>query len=382
MQNQKIEHLYIHWPFCKNKCHYCDFISFEKHEGFEKEYHNALCTEINEFVKENEKAFAPITTVFLGGGTPSLYPLDLLKELFGNLKQNFNLEKLQEVTIEANPKDITEENLAIWKRLGFNRLSIGVQILNDKILKNLNRIQTKKDVFKALTLAPKYFENISVDLILGLPGMTQKNWEYTLETLLKFPIKHISIYLLTIYEKTPLFFSIENQKTKLIQEAKLIEFYQNTVKFLKKNEFDQYEISNFAKPNFESIHNRAYWDRKTYRGFGLGSSSFYASIRTINEKNLAKYLKNSVNTNKIQLLSTEKLTKQQEILETLMLGLRQKKGIDLQRMLYSLKNREKEKFIKSLKILKDEGLLQEAGGNITLTSKGMLLENEIILRLL
>jgi oxygen-independent coproporphyrinogen-3 oxidase len=151
---------------------------------------------------------------------------------------------------------------------------------------------------------------------------------------------------------------------------------------LKKHGKHRYEISNFAKPGFESIHNQAYWDRKPYKGFGLGAASFYGSTRTVNEKNLAKYLKNADNTNRIQLLNTEKLTKQQEILETLMLGLRQKKGIGLQRMLYFLKNKEKERFIEGLKILKFEGLIQEVGGNITLTSKGMLLENEIILKLI
>lgn len=382
MQNQKIEHLYIHWPFCKNKCHYCDFISFEKHEGFEKEYHDALCVEINEFAKKHKNKFAPIKTFFLGGGTPSLYPLNLLKNLFTVLEQNFDLTKLQETTIEANPQDITEERIAVWKNLGFNRLSIGVQILNDKILKNLNRIQTKKDVFNALELSLKYFRNLSIDLILGLPGVTQKNWEYTLQTLLKFPITHISVYLLTIYEKTPIFFKLENRELKLIQESTLIKMYQATIDLLKKHDLQQYEISNFAKPGFESIHNRSYWDRKPYKGFGLGAASFYGSTRIVNEKNLAKYLKNSNNTNKIQLLNIEKLTKQQKLLETLMLGLRQKKGIDLQHMLYSLKSNEKEKFIKGLKILKNEGLIQEAGGNITLTSKGMLLENEIILKLI
>ena len=382
--NKTPEHIYIHWPFCKNKCHYCDFISFQNHEGFEQQYHNTLCKEIQNFSQnlknQNQKS---IKTIFLGGGTPSLYPKKLLKELFEILNKIFDLTKLQEVTIETNPTDITKEKLATWQSLGINRLSIGVQILNNKILENLNRIQTQKEVLNAIKIASKYFDNISIDLNLGLQRTTNQIWKQKLKTITNRPIKHISVYLLTVYEKTPLFFKVEQKQLEIFKDAQFINLYKNTVEFFQQKGFEQYEISNFAKPNFESIHNKAYWDRKPYKGFGLSASSFNGSCRYINEKNLSKYLsyQNKQNRQKAFYFE-EKLDKKQEILETLMLKLRQRKGVNLHYMLYFLKDVEQKKFLNEVKAFKAENLIQEAGGNINLTLKGMLLENEIILRLI
>lgn len=375
--NKTPEHIYIHWPFCKNKCHYCDFISFQNHEGFENEYHKALCDEINQFAQINKKN--KIKTIFLGGGTPSLYPTNLLEELFVNLNNSFDLSKSEEITIETNPEDINIKKLETWQKLGINRLSMGVQILDDKILQNLNRTQTETDVFNAINIIPEFFNNISIDLILGLPGTTKKVWEYTLNKVLDWPITHISIYLLMVYEKTPLFFKLEQNKINLLKENQIIKLYETTVSTLEKNKLFQYEISNFAKPGFESIHNKAYWDRKPYKGFGLNASSFTGSYRYKNEPCLSKYLAQK---NKLNPIFKEKLDRKQEILETLMLSLRQKKGVDLQRMLYFLKGSEKQRFLDAVESLISEKLIQKTDNNIHLSLKGMMLENEVILRLI
>jgi len=377
------EGLYIHWPFCKNKCHYCDFISFEKHEGFEKLYHQALLKEIEIFAESLKTSNKKIKTIFLGGGSPSLYPLDLLEELVVCLKKYFPFDELQEFTIEANPADVTVHHLKLWQKLGINRLSIGVQVLDDQVLKNLNRLQNQEDVFNLMRIAPDYFENISIDLILGLPGVTKQMWKNTLEKVISWPIKHLSVYFLTVYEKTPLYFRIKKGEIDLLDEDELVSLYEQTVLFFKKYGFEQYEISNFAKPGFRSIHNISYWDRRSYKGFGLSASSFDGQHRFINEKNLSLYLKYFDSKNaENHYPFAEKLTKGQEGLEILMLGLRQQKGVDLHHVLYLLKDFDQNSFLERVKLLESEGLMKKMGDRLQLTLRGMFLENEVILNLL
>lgn len=232
------EHIYLHWPFCKSRCHYCDFIALAKHEEFYKSYHQALCKEI-ELVTKNFETKQKIKTIFIGGGTPSLYPLNLLEDLFKILRNNFDLNEVQELTLEANPADITKEKLQAWNQVGINRLSLGIQILDDDILKKLNRQQTIHDALNAIELAPTYFKNISIDLILGLPDVTKQIWNQTLSKVISWPITHISIYFLTVYEKTPLYFKVEKNEIKLTEEDILIETYKQTIDFLKQNNFFQ-----------------------------------------------------------------------------------------------------------------------------------------------
>jgi oxygen-independent coproporphyrinogen III oxidase len=381
------KYFYIHWPFCKNKCHYCDFISFEKHEEFKQEYHFSLCKEVERFShqcmldsKKSKEDFE-VGTIFFGGGSPSLYPRTLMEELFKILDDNFNLKKLQEVTIEINPADVTEEKLKSWADFGINRLSVGVQVLDDEVLHNLNRKQSKQNVYNLINLAPRYFDSISIDLILGLPGVTPLIWQNTLQTIVNWPITHISVYLLTVYEYTPLFFKIQDKTIKLAKEEQLIAQYEYTVNFLEKNDFEQYEISNFAKSGFESIHNKAYWDLKPYKGFGLAAASFNGQTRFVNEKNLIKYLQRCNDPSRNVFCSKENLNRKQKILEKLMLDLRQKKGLDLQYMLYFLSSVEKTKFLDGLEALKLQSLIRIEGKRAYLTLKGMLLENEVILKL-
>ena len=373
--------LYIHWPFCKSKCWYCDFVSFEKHEKLEKTYHTALCKEIQFFANNINK----IKTIFIGGGTPSIYPPNLIANLFETLKNNYSFQELKEVTIEVNPESTTKKLLHLWKSIGINRLSIGIQALDENALKTLNRHQTNNSVFKLLESAPLFFENISVDLILGLPNVTEKTWQKTLEYITSKPITHVSIYFLTIYEKTPLYFKIKNKKIVLPDENLITKNYEETVEFLEKSGFIQYEISNFAKPNFESIHNQAYWNRQSYKGFGLNAASFDQNKRFINTNNLAKYLNywnNSINFTQSNIPQNKELiTPKQAFLEKLMLELRQKKGMDLQHMLYFLNRDKSEMFLNKVKILKSKNLIDEKNGRIFLTIRGMVLENEVILNL-
>lgn len=385
------EHLYIHWPFCKKKCWYCDFTSFAKQNDYIEQYHQALCNEIISFAKAHKKK-PKIKTIFFGGGTPSLYPLPLLTELFDVLRKNFILDDAQEITIEVNPGTVTKKHLETWKKLGINRLSIGVQILDETILKKINRDQTNRSVIDLLTIAQlskknnlcvyPYFDSVSVDLILGLPGTTTKIWFDTLDYLTSQKINHISIYFLTIYEKTPLYFKIQDKSITLPDEDWFIETYTKTIDFLEQKNYLQYEISNFAKPGFESIHNRAYWDRKPYQGFGISAASFDGKKRLVNSKNLIEYIGCWHNAKSQGCFTQETLTPENVFLEELMLGLRQKKGVDLQRMVYSLRKAKQRSFVEKVSELQKQGLIKKENGHIFLTTRGLVLENEVILHVI
>ncbi|MCB9493681.1 MAG: radical SAM family heme chaperone HemW [Epsilonproteobacteria bacterium] len=377
------KYLYLHWPFCSKKCHYCDFVAFEQHEQFQDAYHTRLQQEVTSFANTFEPAeHKPLKTIFLGGGTPSLYPLDWITELFATIKTNYNTTSLQEVTLESNPADIDEEKLDVWREIGINRLSIGVQSLDDTVLLKLNRRQRNKDVKNALHQAPKYFDDISIDLILGLPGVSEKTWWETLHQVVDWPINHLSIYFLTIHEKTPLYFKVQKGNVRLADDTSLVELYQDSIQFLEKYNFKQYEISNFARPGRESIHNQAYWNLKPYKGFGIGASSYDGSTRSINTNNLQKYLTIDKSGASTTSQSVEILNPEQKRLERFMLGLRQKKGMGLHDMLYYLDVSQHKHFLSRVKLLQDQELLEERNGIIALTTRGMTLENEVLLQLL
>ena len=368
---------YIHWPFCPYRCNFCSFVAMAGHENFMEQYHMALCKELEMF-SDSYAADKNLETIYIGGGTPSLYPNILVLDMFGKIRSSFNFEKSSEVTIEVNPGTVQKEQLSLWKELGVNRLSIGVQSLNDNVLKKLNRLQTAKDVFNLLQDAPKFYNNISIDLILGLPGVSKKEWENLLKEVITWPIKHISVYFLTVHEDTPLFFKIKTKQLSELEEDLIVEQYKNTVDFLDKNGFEQYELSNFAKKGFESKHNQVYWDRKPYKGFGLGASSFNGQSRFVNEKNLISYLKKIEQG--VDLTSfSEKLTKKQVFLEKLMLGLRQRKGLSIIDLENELIN--KKTFFEKIRLLEEKGLIKKRNDKLYLTLDGLSVENEIILQL-
>jgi len=371
-------HLYIHWPFCHSKCHFCDFVALAHHEAYQEQYHRVLCQEIRRYAT-SVLTHAPIKTIFIGGGTPSLCPLPLMQELFAVLRSSFDCSALEEVTIESNPADINAERLACWRECGIDRLSMGVQCLDDAVLHSLNRWQRVGDVEQALHEAPKYFDTISVDLIMGLPGITSDAWYRTIETVVEWPIRHVSVYFLTIHEKTPLYFAIQDGRVRLNDDDQTtVDMYMQTVKLLEQHGFAQYEISNFAKSGYASKHNMAYWKRRPYKGFGLGAASFDGASRSVNGNNLGRYL---ASTDGLVPCTTETLSEQQARLELLMLGLRQKEGIDLHDVVYSMDTQKMQNIEETIAVMRSAGLIEQQGSKICLTVKGMALENEIIVRL-
>ena len=375
----RLEHLYIHWPFCHYKCHFCDFVAMASHQQFMQQYHDAMKQEIEMFCK-NKCATYPLKTMYFGGGTPSTYPPDMLLDTFAILRRHFIFDETTEVTIEVNPGFVGVELLQLWKQLGINRLSIGVQSLNDQVLKSLNRHQTKSDVYALLSNASKYFDNISVDFIIGLPGINTHEWQSMIVEAMAWPIKHISMYFLMVQENTPLYFKVQTHKVTLPLDDETVDLYEWAVNILQQNGFERYEVSNFAKPGFESRHNIAYWQRKLYRGFGLGACSFNGTVRFQNTKNLGLYI-SKLGAQETVVEDAEILSKQQIALEKVMLGLRQRDGLSVVDYVADMGDKQQQDFCKEVDHLERAGFLQKQDGVIRLTSKGYAIENEITLRL-
>lgn len=371
--------LYIHWPFCPYRCHYCPFVALASHDPFMERYHNALIKEIKDFGK-NYTEKLPIDTIYFGGGTPSTYPDHLLLDMFGILREYFSFDEKTEITLEVNPGTVRFEQLALWKGLGINRMSIGVQSLNDSVLHKLNRLQKAEDVYSLLEKAPNYFDNISVDVILGLPGVSKTEWKELLAKIVTWKITHVSMYILEVHDTTPLFFNVKSKKVTLPCDDDVVETYHWSRDFLAENGFVQYEVSSFAREAKESRHNTTYWERKPYRGFGLGACSFDGTSRLQNEKNLMKYLE-SIEQDIYQPAFTETISKNQIYAEKIMLGLRRIKGVHWEDISQDLSNEQKEKLTITIDYLEEKKLICKNNGILQLTPAGLVVENEIITRL-
>ena len=309
--------VYVHIPFCASKCHYCAFASFVKREEEQEKYINSLIEEIKTFTKNSKKE---IDSIYIGGGTPSIISLRLMEKLFSALKENFIWNENFEFTIEANPCSLTEEKLKFYKENGVNRISIGVQSLDDEKLKKIGRKHDSKLAIEKIKLASKYFDNISCDMLIGLPDMEMQSFLEQIEKLVSLNVKHVSAYMLQLEKYTKLLEMVENKEIELPDDDESVEVYENMVKLLEKLGFEHYEVSNFAKKGYESKHNLKYWTGEDYIGFGLGAHSYVDGVRFANSSNFNRYYNG-------QIESKEILTDKQKIEEHIMLGLRCKNGI-------------------------------------------------------
>ncbi len=376
---KNLEHLYIHWPFCPYKCNFCDFVAIASHENFMQQYHESLCKEIQDF-KLLFDASKPLRTLYIGGGTPSTYPLALLPEMFATLRSVISFDKNTEVTFEVNPGTVADGALELWKELGINRLSIGVQSLKDTVLQGLNRHQTKIDVINLLQKTESIFENVSVDFIVGLPGVSPEEWKAMILEAMSWPITHISVYFLMVHEKTPLYFKIKQNSVVLPPDDEIIDLYYWTVDILEQYGFHRYELSNFAKKGFESQHNQAYWERKGYKGFGLGACSFNGQFRFQNNKNLRNYFE-AVQQGQGLIYESEEITLKQVSVEKIMLSLRQAKGVDVENVLQDFSPEQQQYFKEKADWLEEQGLVKQEGGRLFLTPRGFVVENEVAVNL-
>lgn len=368
--------IYIHIPFCLQKCFYCDFNSYANKQELVEKYTFALC---NEILKNAEiLSQYKITTIYIGGGTPSYIDSKYIKQILDTLFLFVDKEYLKEVTIEVNPNSVTEEKLITYKESGVNRVSIGLQSSHNDILKKIGRAHKIEEFEKALEIANKVgFDNISADLIYPLPDLDIKRFNETLDYILSLKdknIKHISIYNLEIHENTKLKFLLDEGYVSLVDEDEEYEMYTALNTRFKEDGYNRYEISNYSIPGYESNHNLRYWNQSLYLGFGAGASSFFGGSRYRNENSIEKYI--SYLDKGISIIAEkEDLDLLALMKEYVMLALRKIEGLDV----VSFKNKYKkdvyELFSEELNSLIKDGLLEKEGNYIRLTSRGLEVAN-------
>ena len=319
--------IYIHIPYCKQACHYCNFY-FSTKLKTKSQFLNALR---NEIILKQKDIKDRINSIYIGGGTPSVLSFLELEKIITFIKNNFNINNDVEITIEINPDDIKNGQLDDYKKIGFNRLSIGVQSFNDKDLKLMNRRHNASQAILLLEDVSKKFKNFSIDLIYGIPGSNFDIWKKNIQTALSFNPSHISAYALTIEEKTVFFNWIKNKKLNKLNEKIIYNQFEYLIEKLEKSGFEHYEISNFAKNKKYSVCNKSYWNGDKYFGFGPSAHSFDGKLRSWNKASIHQYI-TSINEGKLSYKS-EKLTKIDRYNEYIMFGLRTNKGISKKNIL-------------------------------------------------
>lgn len=291
MEGMKMKELgiYVHIPFCKQKCYYCDFVSYANKETEMKRYFEALQKEIEVEKEEIDR----VTTIYIGGGTPSMVDKEEIQKIVTTIKQNYRVEKEAEITIEVNPGTVDEEKLKSYKEVGINRLSIGLQSTKNELLKKIGRIHTYEEFLACYQLARKVgFKNINVDLMLGLPNQTLLGLEESVKKVITLNPEHISIYSLILEENTKLYNMVNEGKVKLPEEEIERKMYWKTKEILEENGYMHYEISNFAKAGYTSKHNSNCWEQKEYVGLGAAAHSYLNNMRYSNVENVENYINN------------------------------------------------------------------------------------------
>ena len=312
--------LYIHIPFCKAKCFYCDFNSFSDKESYVKPYFEALKCELKLY-EERLKGYT-VSTVFIGGGTPSLVDTHYIYEIINLCHYLFNIQKGAEISIETNPGTLSYDKLVSYKTVGINRLSMGLQAWQNKLLKSIGRIHSAEDFMENFNLARKVgFKNINIDLIFGLPGQSINDWQATLDNIIRLNPEHISCYSLKIEEGTVFGERYESGQLIPADDELDREMYSLACDKLEKYGFKQYEISNFARSGFECRHNLIYWNIGKYIGIGAGAHSYFEDNRFNNPYDLSGYI-DSVSTGSIPSENIQPIDKGESIKEFIILGLR------------------------------------------------------------
>jgi len=357
--------IYIHIPFCKQACYYCDF-HFSTSLKRKKEMVNILSQEI---IMRKGELQGNIETIYFGGGTPSLLDTDEIQFLLDTIYSNFNVIAKPEITLEANPDDLTESKIIDLSKTPVNRLSIGVQSFFDDDLQFMNRAHNAKESENSIKIAKKYFDNISIDLIYGVPNMSTKKWKENLKRAFNLNIQHISSYALTVEDRTALSSFIKKGKYPPIDENLAKTHYYSLIEEAKEYDFIQYEISNFSKEKYISRHNSSYWQGKHYLGIGPSANSFNGKTRSWNIANNAKYLKSV--TSFILPLETEILSKNDQFNEIVMTGLRTIWGVNLFDIERNFGLEYKEYILKNANKHLNNSMLKISNDKILVTEKGM-----------
>lgn len=368
--------IYIHIPYCKQKCSYCDF-HFSTNLTSKSEMVNAIIKEIE--LRKNE-INSPIETIYFGGGTPSILKENELNDIFNQLYKHFDLSNLKEVTLEANPDDLTVEKLAFYQTTPINRFSIGIQSFFEEDLRLMNRAHNAEEAENCIKLAKEYgFDNLTIDLIYGSNTTTHEMWHKNLQKAVDLGINHISSYALTVEEKTILNKKIEKGEWKPISDQHQSDQFDYLVDFLAKNGFIQYEISNFGKPGYFSQHNSNYWKGIPYIGIGPSAHSYLGNKRAWNIANNSMYIKQIKND--ILPLEIEELSVEDQYNEYVMIGLRTIYGINPEEIAQRFGLKIKQHFDTEIKNLFEENLIQGTDNKLILTQKAKFFADGIASRL-
>lgn len=375
--------LYIHIPFCKQKCSYCDFCSYAEKQDLISKYIKCLLQEIKEVGSNNRADFEngkddllSVKTIYIGGGTPSLIESKYIVQIMEEIKSNFELDENAEITIEVNPGTVTLEKLEDYNKAGINRLSIGLQSTHEHLLKEIGRIHTYLDFLDTYRFAREAgFENINVDLMIGLPNQTLAEVQDSIEEIVSMEPEHISVYSLILEEGTPLFKKVE-EGLELPDEELERKMYWTVKQILETNGYNHYEISNFAKQGYESKHNLDCWNQKEYIGFGVAAHSYTNGIRYSNIENLEQYIKNyEEDKTEENLVFHEKQDMEAMQKEYMLLGLRKIDGVSIQEFKIKFVANPVFLYHDKLEKLVNEELVEIDGDQIKLTNKGLDLAN-------
>ncbi|MEQ1764409.1 MAG: radical SAM family heme chaperone HemW [Pyrinomonadaceae bacterium] len=359
--------VYIHIPFCKSRCSYCDFATdvYRSNDAVER-YVTALSAEIRAF----EPRRIAIDTIYLGGGTPSLLSPSQLESILGETREVFDVSADAEITLEMNPATVTASSLAEYRELGVNRASFGVQTFNERDLKLLARGHDANDARTTFELLRKAgFDNVSFDLIAGLPGQSVNDWRRNLDEAVSMKPEHLSLYLLEIHEGTPLAEQLRSGRRPMPDEELAAEMYELMIDTLEAAGYRQYEISNFAKPGFESHHNTKYWRMDPVYGFGVSAHSFDGTERYANDRDTASYVERLTGGGQVEVYR-ERIN---QASESVFLGLRLNEGIDMAAHLARFGIDVTDK----VAALESDGLVEVEAGRVRLTRRGMLFSNEV-----
>lgn len=377
MKNKKELELYLHIPFCARKCAYCDFLSFQAPERMYREYVEKLIEEI--YGQKDNFAAYEVSTIFIGGGTPSLLPADLMRDLLGVLQECFPIADDAEITIEANPGTLTMEKLETYLEGGVNRISIGLQSSDDMELKTLGRIHSYDDFLKSYQRARQAgFTNINIDLMSGLPGQDVHSWKNTLRKVMMLRPEHISAYSLIIEEGTPFYTRYGAGGQGLPDEDTDREMYHLTKELMAAHGYERYEISNYAKPGYECRHNIGYWTGVEYLGLGLGASSYTFGFRYHNTDDMQQYLSANLYQPGSVSCEIQELSLEEKMEEFMFLGLRLMNGISGSEFLERFGQNMWNVYGEALTKLEQDGLIEVQAPQVRLTDLGIDVSNVVL----
>ncbi len=373
--------IYFHIPFCQTRCNYCHFVTRPWQAATAKRYAQAVVEEVRQYFCSHAEPMA-IDTIYFGGGTPSIVPPDQIQSLIDTLCRSTTKAEDCEISLEANPGSVSMEKGGLYRQMGINRISLGAQTFDDRALSAIGRDHTGNDVSESMRLLRRCgIENLNLDLMLGLPGQDAGSWRLDLERLAALEPSHVSVYMLDLDEKSPLFHEIGRGASRVPEDDLVSDLYLSTLEFLSAHEYEQYEISNFARPGFASRHNLKYWRCEPVLGFGVGSHSFDGRSRYANLASMARYL-DAVEGRQTPVDWRQPLEECRALEEKLFLGLRLNQGIDWSQLEGGYSPELLSRHLAVLRDLAGSGLVEWDEPIVRLTRKGILLSNEVFQKLI